>query len=132
MAGESRRRGAAHIRQIVVLGDGAAWIWNLASQHFPEATQIVDLYHAREHLHELARFLEFMLGDHRKDWLAGSPSSTPATSPQSALPPAPSPSPAARPPTSKQPWATSSTTVCRGQKWALSSSSSRARSSSLA
>jgi hypothetical protein len=70
MAGESRRRGAAHIRQIVVLGDGAAWIWNLASQHFPEATQIVDLYQAREHLHELARFLEFMLGDHRKDWLA--------------------------------------------------------------
>jgi hypothetical protein len=70
MAGEARRRGAAHIRQLVVLGDGAAWIWNLASQHFPEATQIVDLYHAREHLHELARFLEFMLGDHKQDWLA--------------------------------------------------------------
>ena len=69
MAGEARRRGAAHIRQIVVLGDGAAWIWNLASQHFPEATQIVDLYHAREHLHELAKLLEFMLGDHRQDWL---------------------------------------------------------------
>jgi hypothetical protein len=29
----------------------------------------VDLYHAREHLHDLARLLEFMLGDHRKDWL---------------------------------------------------------------
>ena len=69
MAGEARRRGAAHVRQLVVLGDGAAWIWNLASQHFPEATQIVDLFHAREHLHELARFLEFMLGGHRTDWL---------------------------------------------------------------
>jgi hypothetical protein len=30
----------------------------------------VDLYHAREHLHELARLLEFMLGDHRTEWLA--------------------------------------------------------------
>jgi hypothetical protein len=70
MTGEARRRGAAHIRQLGILGDGAAWIWNLASQHFPEATQIADLFHAREHLHDLARLLEFMLGDHKQDWLA--------------------------------------------------------------
>jgi hypothetical protein len=69
MAGEGRRRGAAHIRQLIVLGDGATWIWNLATRHFPEATQIVDLYHAREHLHDLARFLEFMLGGHKPGWL---------------------------------------------------------------
>ncbi len=69
MAGEARRRGAAHIRQLVTLGDGAAWIWNLASQYFPEATQIVDLFHAREHLHDLAKLLEFMLGDHKTGWL---------------------------------------------------------------
>jgi hypothetical protein len=69
MAAEARRRGAGHIRQLTILGDGAAWIWNLASQHFPEATQIVDLYHAREHLHELARLLEFMLGDRKPGWL---------------------------------------------------------------
>jgi hypothetical protein len=49
MAGEARRGGAARIRQLVFPGDGAAWIWNLATQHFPEATQIADLYHAREH-----------------------------------------------------------------------------------
>jgi hypothetical protein len=36
----------------------------------PEATQIVGLYHAREHLHDLARLLEFILGDHRQEWLA--------------------------------------------------------------
>ena len=35
----------------------------------PQATQIVDLYHAREHLHDLARLLEFMLGDHKQAWL---------------------------------------------------------------
>jgi hypothetical protein len=68
MAAEARRRGASHVRQLAALGDGAAWIWNLAAQHFPEATQIVDLYHAREHLHDLAKLLEFMLGDHKPGW----------------------------------------------------------------
>jgi hypothetical protein len=70
MAAEARRRGAGRVRQLVILGDGAVWIWNLATTHFPEATQIVDLYHAREHLHDLAKLLEFMLGDHKQDWLA--------------------------------------------------------------
>ena len=51
---EARRRGAEHIRQLVVLGDGAVWIWNIADALFPAATQIVDLYHAREHVHDLA------------------------------------------------------------------------------
>jgi hypothetical protein len=69
MAAEARRRGAGRVRQLVFLGDGAAWIWNLATRHFPEATQIVDLYHAREHLHDLAKLLEFMLGDGKKTWL---------------------------------------------------------------
>ncbi len=67
---EGIRRGAGHVRQLTILGDGAAWIWNIATSKFPEATQIVDLYHAREHLHDLARSLEFMLGDHKQDWLA--------------------------------------------------------------
>ena len=67
---EGIRRGAGHVRQLTILGDGAAWIWNIATTKFPEATQIVDLYHAREHLHDLARTLEFMLGDQKQDWLA--------------------------------------------------------------
>jgi hypothetical protein len=67
---EGIRRGAHHVRQITILGDGAPWIWNIATAKFPEATQIVDLYHAREHLHDLARVLEFMLGDQREEWLA--------------------------------------------------------------
>ena len=33
------------------------WIWNLADQHFPGAIQIVDLYHAREHLWKVAAWL---------------------------------------------------------------------------
>ena len=67
---EGIRRGAGHVRQLTILGDGAAWIWNLAAATFPEATHIVDLYHAREHLHDLARLLEFMLGDRKDQWLA--------------------------------------------------------------
>jgi hypothetical protein len=67
---EGLRRGADKIRQFTILGDGAAWIWNLATAQFPEATQIVDLYHAREHLSDLARLLEFMLGDGKDAWLA--------------------------------------------------------------
>jgi len=67
---ESIRRGADHVRQLTVIGDGATWIWNLAAATFPEATHIVDLYHAREHLHSLTRSLEFMLGDRRDEWLA--------------------------------------------------------------
>jgi hypothetical protein len=67
---EGIRRGADHVRQFTVLGDGAAWIWNIAAAKFPEATQVVDLYHAREHLHDLARKLEFMLLNRKDEWLA--------------------------------------------------------------
>ena len=67
---EGIRRGADYVRQLTVIGDGAAWIWNIAAAKFPEATQVVDLFHAREHLYDLARRLEFMLGDRKDAWLA--------------------------------------------------------------
>jgi len=55
---------------MTVIGDGAAWIWGIATRTFPEATQIVDLFHAREHLYSLTRSLEFMLLDRKDEWLA--------------------------------------------------------------
>jgi hypothetical protein len=67
---EGIRRGADHVRQLTIIGDGAAWIWGIATAKFPGATQVVDLFHAREHLHDLARKLEFMLGDRKDEWLA--------------------------------------------------------------
>jgi len=70
MAAEARRRGAGQIRQLTILGDGAPWIWNLASRHFPEATQIVDLFHAREHVHDLANLAGRLLAGHHDEWLA--------------------------------------------------------------
>ena len=54
---EAWKRGWSRTEKKVVMGDGAEWIWNLAEQHFPGAVQIVDLYHARQHLWELARKL---------------------------------------------------------------------------
>ena len=67
---EGIRRGAGHVRQLTIIGDGAAWIWGIATDKFPEATQVVDLYHAREHLYSLTRSLEFMLLNRRDEWLA--------------------------------------------------------------
>jgi hypothetical protein len=66
---EARRRGSEHIRQPVILGDGAVWIWNLADELFPAATQIVDLYHAREHVHDLATLATRLLRKTHPDWL---------------------------------------------------------------
>jgi hypothetical protein len=48
-------RGWSRALHKVVIGDGAEWIWNLVALHFPGAMQIVDLYHARQHLWEVAR-----------------------------------------------------------------------------
>ena len=54
MYSEAGQRGWSGAKKKVVLGDGAVWIWNLADQHFPGSVQIVDLYHARQHLWDLA------------------------------------------------------------------------------
>lgn len=54
---EAWKRGWSRAEKKIVMGDGAEWIWNIAAQHFPGAIQIVDLYHARQHLWDLARKL---------------------------------------------------------------------------
>jgi hypothetical protein len=65
---EAWRRGWSRAKKKVILGDGAVWIWNLADQHFPNAIQIVDLYHARQHLWELAAQLFSTQPQARKRW----------------------------------------------------------------
>ena len=66
---EAGRRGWSRAAKKVVLGDGAEWIWNLADLHFPGAIQIVDLYHARQHLWELARRLHPNDALKQKAWM---------------------------------------------------------------
>jgi len=55
--GEAARRGLSKAQRVVVLADGAQWVKNLAQMHFPEATFIIDLYHARQHISELCKTL---------------------------------------------------------------------------
>jgi hypothetical protein len=66
---EAWNRGWSRAEKKVVIGDGAEWIRNLADQHFPGAVQIVDLYHARQHLWELARKLYPNHPAGQKDWM---------------------------------------------------------------
>jgi len=66
---EAWNRGWEHAQNKVVMGDGAEWIWNLAEQHFPGAVQIVDLYHARQHLWELIRKLHPHDPASQKAWM---------------------------------------------------------------
>ena len=52
---EAKRSGFAAARVKVVLGDGAKWIWNVASELFPGAVEIVDPWHARQHVWAVGR-----------------------------------------------------------------------------
>jgi hypothetical protein len=66
---EAWDRGWSRAQKKVVIGDGAEWIWNIADQHFPRAIQIVDLFHARQHLWELARRLHPNDDAGQKRWM---------------------------------------------------------------
>jgi hypothetical protein len=66
---EAWKRGWSRALLKVVVGDGAEWIWNIAELHFPGAIQIVDLYHAREHLWQIARKLYPNEEGKQKAWM---------------------------------------------------------------
>jgi len=66
---EAWNRGWSRAEKKVVIGDGAEWIWNIAQQHFPGAIQIVDLFHARQHVWDLARKLFPLDKLERERWI---------------------------------------------------------------
>jgi hypothetical protein len=66
---EAWKRGWSRAEKKVVMGDGAEWIWNLAEQHFPGAVHVVDQYHARQHLWDLARKLYPNDEGNQKVWM---------------------------------------------------------------
>jgi hypothetical protein len=65
---EARRRGFDKAQRRVVLGDGAPWIWNLADEQFPGAVQIVDLFHAKGHLWDVAKAIYGAGSDLGEQW----------------------------------------------------------------
>ena len=65
---EATRRGFARAARRAVLGDGARWIWNLASEHFPDAIQVVDRFHAKQHLSDVAKSIFGAGNDLAKEW----------------------------------------------------------------
>jgi len=67
---EAVRRGLKRATTVIVLGDGALWIWHRADENFPGAVQIVDLYHAREHLAAVGHLAFGSGSETGKAWLA--------------------------------------------------------------
>ena len=65
---EVRRRGFDQAVRRVVLGDGAVWIWNLAGECFPGAIQIVDRFHAKQHLCDVAKAIWGAASELGKQW----------------------------------------------------------------
>jgi hypothetical protein len=65
---EAQRRGFDRAPRRVALGDGAAWIWNLADELFPGAIQIVDLFHAKQHLSDVAKVIYGPGTDLARQW----------------------------------------------------------------
>lgn len=66
---EATRRGFTEASHCVVLGDGSSWIWNTSRELFPQATQILDRYHAKEALHRTAQSI-FGPASEGKQWAA--------------------------------------------------------------
>jgi hypothetical protein len=62
------QRQAQLAQELVFLGDGAEWIWNLVEEHYPEATQIVDWFHATEYIAPVAN-VAFADQDQRQAWI---------------------------------------------------------------
>ena len=65
---EATRRGFDRAVRSVVLGDGAPWIWNLADEHLPGAIQIVDRFHAKQHLSDVAKAIYGASSDLAAAW----------------------------------------------------------------
>jgi len=55
VSAEAQVRGEEKAEEVIVLGDGARWIWNMASAYFPRAIEIIDWYHVSEHVWKLGR-----------------------------------------------------------------------------
>jgi hypothetical protein len=68
---EAHQRGWSRAQTKVVMGDGAEWIWNISQEQFPGAIEIVDLFHARQHLWDLGGKLHPNDETAKRRWVMG-------------------------------------------------------------
>jgi len=61
---------------VIIIGDGAPWVWGIAAEHFLGAIEIVDLYHAWEYLTELGLLVYGLASAKAKQWASGPVSTT--------------------------------------------------------
>lgn len=54
---EAMREGLGRAQELLYLGDGAEWVWNLKKDRWKEAVELLDFYHGSEHLWTLGRVL---------------------------------------------------------------------------
>jgi hypothetical protein len=66
---EALRRGLGQVERVVVIADGAVWIWNLSQDRFGEAAQRLDFYHAVQHLWAVAEALHGAGTPAAKAWM---------------------------------------------------------------
>ncbi|GHV86831.1 hypothetical protein AGMMS50255_1270 [Spirochaetia bacterium] len=51
------RNGYGQFETTVIVSDGATWIRNMADELFPDAVQILDLFHLKENIYTFAKYL---------------------------------------------------------------------------
>ena len=66
---EATRRKLLQAARRVVLGDGAPWIWNLSDELYPDAVQILDLWHAKEYFSVVGKELYGTGSEKAKAWI---------------------------------------------------------------
>lgn len=66
---EARRQGLGRARQLLAVADGAPWIWRLIEQRWKHAHQVLDFYHASQHLHALAEAVHPADEQRRQHWV---------------------------------------------------------------
>lgn len=66
---EACRQGLGQARQSLAVADGAPWIWRLIEQRWKNAHQLLDFYHASQHLHALAEALYPIDEPARQRWV---------------------------------------------------------------
>jgi hypothetical protein len=65
---EAKRRGIWKAKRLVVIGDGARWIWNLVGTYFPDAIEIIDLFHAKGTVSEAAKAIFGPTNEYGQEW----------------------------------------------------------------